>query len=159
MRAIFVGFIFSFLLSLTSAAEIDTQWLIVPGGQVGPISPNASEADLIKMFGKNNVLSTTLDVDDEGMKQESGTIVYPKDPLKKISILWKDRTTKKHLKRVNIYGNKSVWNTEYGITLGSSLKDLESTNEAEFTLYGFGWDNDGWVSSWGSGKLNNNYVN
>ncbi len=156
-QAIIVAAICSVPVALTAGAAVNTQWLIIPGGNVGPISPTASEADLIKIFGKDNVLSTIVDVDDEGMEQENGTIIYPKDPSKKISILWKDQTSKKNLKRVEITGNETMWKTEYGITLGTSLKELERINGGEFTISGFGWDNEGWVISWESGKLYNNY--
>ncbi len=45
----------SIFTAFTIHAENDADWLIVPGVKAGPITANTSEADLIKIYGKQNV--------------------------------------------------------------------------------------------------------
>jgi len=148
----------SLFTSLTLGAEIDPLWLIIPGGEVGPISPNSSESDLIKRYGKENVTSQQIDVDNEGMESEVGTVIYPNDPLKKLSILWKDPKQNKFFKKIELFGDKSYWIILGGISLGTSLKDLERINGGEFILWGFGWDAGGFIKTWGTGKFEKKFA-
>ena len=50
-------------------------------------------------------------------------------------------------------GEKTLWHTEQGITLGTRLKELERLNGRPFTLTGFDWDYGGTVTNWNGGKL------
>lgn len=152
---------FIFIIVLTIALcplsalgnEADPLWLITPGLAVGPITRPASESDLIKLFGKENITSQKLAVDNEGMEYQEGTVIYTNDPLKKLSILWSDPKNKKNLKRVKLYGDKSYWKLAGGVSLGTSLKELERLNGGEFIFWGFGWDAGGFVKTWSNGKL------
>jgi hypothetical protein len=144
--------------SLALGNETDPLWTITPGLEVGPISQTADESDLIQLYGKDNVTSLKIAVDNEGMEYQVGTVIYPKDPLKKLSILWSDPKNKKKLKRVELYGDKSYWKLAGGVSLGSSLKDLVRLNGGEFILWGFGWDAGGFVKTWGNGTLEKKFA-
>jgi hypothetical protein len=46
-----------------------------------------------------------------------------------------------------------MWHTADGITLGTTLLELERINRRPFRLAGFGWDYSGTVLSWSHGAL------
>ncbi len=157
---IFGAFLLVLLLSVSGSygKNIDPAWLIVPGGKIGPISPNASESDLIEIFGKKNIKNEEIYLDNEGEETETGTVIYPNNPQKRIKILWKDENERRYLKRVELFGDKSYWTTTEGISLGTSLKELERINGHDFIFWGFGWDGGGFVNSWENGKLEEMYT-
>jgi hypothetical protein len=83
----------------------------------------------------------------------------PDNSLKRIEVLWAD-SEKRVPKSVYVggihnaaYGDKSLWRTTYGITLGTTLLELERINRKPFRLAGFDWDYSGTVLSWNSGVL------
>jgi hypothetical protein len=137
--------------------ENEGSWLIIPGVNVGPITPKSSEADLIKIYGKQNVVDESLCLDVECSESEIGTVVYPKDPLKIIKIHWKDVAAKKYPKSAHLSGSKSNWKLADGISLGTSLKELVKINGKAFTFYGFGWDLNGCIKSWEKGNIESKY--
>ncbi len=141
--------------SFTIAAENDA-WLIVPGVKAGPITANTSEADLIKIYGKENVKREEA-TDGEGMESEMGSVIYPNDSEKMIKVLWKDTKQMKFPKALELSGDKSVWKTAEGISLGTSVKELEKLNGGRFSFWGFGWDAGGGIKSWDNGKFEKKY--
>jgi hypothetical protein len=128
-----------------------TSYLIIPGVRVGPITKQTSEADLKRIYGKENVKDTEVGL-GEG-ETAPGTVIFPDDPKRKIEIIWKDQKGKKSPASIHFYAEKSVWKTKEGIGLGTSLKELERINGRGFTLAGFEWDYSGTVFSWKKGKL------
>jgi hypothetical protein len=46
----------------------------------------------------------------------------------------------------------------HGITIGTTLRELEKINGAPFQLAGFEWDYSGTVTSWGAGKLKDEFA-
>lgn len=135
------------------AAENGNSWLIVPGVRVGAITPQITESDLIKVYGKTNVKKENIGL-GEG-ETEPGTVIFPKEPAKAVGILWKDQKEGRFTREVRMTGtdHKSVWRTSQGITLGTTLKELEEINGKPFRLAGFAWDYSGTVLSWEQGKL------
>ncbi len=127
------------------------KWIILPGERVGRITKQASEADLIKIFGRGNVRQHDVYI-GEGTTV-SGTIVFPDQPNKKIEILWKDKQERKFPASVFIAGAKSLWKTDKGITLGTSLLEIEQLNGKPFHLAGFGWDYSGTILDCNQGEL------
>ena len=134
----------------------DDSWLIVPGKKVGPITPKTSEADLIQVYGKANVQSKDIEV-GEGFT-EPGTVIYPDDPSKTIQIIWKDQNRRQFPDSIRISSEKkSLWRTTQGISIGTTLKELEKINGKPFSLAGYGWDYGGTVLSWEKGRLENEF--
>jgi hypothetical protein len=129
-----------------------TSWLILPGGSKGgAITVQTTEADLVRIYGRPNVTATDVEL-GEG-ETEPGTELFSQDATRKIDILWKDAEAKRGPKSVRISGDKSLWRTVYGISLGTPLNRLEQLNRKPFRLAGFGWDYSGTVESWNSGAL------
>jgi hypothetical protein len=135
------------------AAESTWQasYLIVPEIRVGAITPRTSEFELQKIYGLKNVRSSEVDI-GEG-EYEPGTVLYPDNPTKTIEVLWKDAHEKRRPKEIRLTGEKSVWRTRQGISLGTRLKELERINGRPFELTGFSYDLAGTVVSWEGGKL------
>jgi len=131
----------------------DVAWLIVPGKGFGAITAESSEAQLVKHFGRDNVRSEDIDM-GEG-ETEPGTVVFPDDPVRRVEVLWKDAKEKRFPWRIQIYGQKSLWHTREGVSLGTTLRELERINGKPFKLAGFAWDYSGTVYSWEGGALEN----
>ena len=129
----------------------DASWTIDLDGKIGKINSKISEADLIRIYGPKSVIQGTLDV-GEGETMPA-TIIFASLPQRRLEIAWKDEPGRKLPARIQIEGNKSLWHTTQGITLGTSLKTLEKLNDKPFLLAGFGWDYSGTVTSWNQGHL------
>jgi hypothetical protein len=82
-----------------------------------------------------------------------GTVLYPGDSLRRIEIIWRDTVAQQGPARIVLRGGQSRWQVGRGISLGTSLQDLERLNGRPFTLAGFGWDYAGVVTSWNGGSL------
>lgn len=137
--------------AMASAGPADDAWLIVPGVRVGAIMRTASELDLIRAYGHGNVRTQDINV-GEGVT-ERGTVVFPDEPIKRAAVLWKDLSNNQMPERIQITGSKTLWKMAQGITLGTSLRELERLNGRPFVLTGFGWDYGGTIISWERGAL------
>ncbi|MHC4756510.1 MAG: SecDF P1 head subdomain-containing protein, partial [Planctomycetota bacterium] len=124
---------------------------IVSGVRVGEITRETTEADLRRIYGTENVENANIPI-GEG-DYEPGTVLFPKDPTKKVEILWEDIEKRSQPKTVLIKGVKSEWQIFNGITLGTKLNELQRINGKPFVLTGFGWDYEGTVISWEKGNL------
>jgi hypothetical protein len=126
-------------------------WNIEPGARLGSVPWRGSEQDLIRAFGAANVRDTLIAM-GEG-ETAPGAIVYPDDPQRRIEIIWGDPRARRNLSRVILRGDRSKWTLPPGISLGTSLRELEDKNGRAFRLTGFGWDYAGAVISWQGGAL------
>ena len=127
-------------------------WTIAPDGRSGAILQSTTELDLKQAYGEANVKD--YDVDTGEGTFEKGTALFPDDPTKRIEILWLDSEAKRRPSYLYLRGvAPSVWKTKEGITLGTTLQELERLNLGPFRLLGFGHDGSGAVVSWGKGRL------
>ncbi len=139
-----------FLIGVTNSFA-QLSYTIIPNVKFGAITARTSEADLKKIYGKNNVKDTEVGL-GEG-ETLPGTVVFPNDEKRKIEIVWKDKQRKKSPDFIQFYGEKSLWKINNGVGLGTRLKELERLNGKPFELAGFEWDYSGTVLSWKGGKL------
>jgi hypothetical protein len=116
-----------------------------------PLSSASSEADLRQRYGDSVVQSSRIEL-GEG-ETSPGTILFPEDSLRRVEILWQDTVQHRRPARAILRGDRSRWQVGHGITLGTSLQDLERLNGKPFTLAGFGWDYSGAVTAWDGGTL------
>ena len=145
------------LLPLRTGQEPQSDWLLVPGERVGPVRANTSEADLQRLFGRADVVPTTFPI-GEG-EQRPGTIVFPNDSSLRLEILWRDTLARKEPEEVRLRGLRSRWRFANGVTLGSSLRDLERLNGRPFQLSGWEHDGAGIVYGWAGGALESQLPN
>jgi hypothetical protein len=137
-------------LLLAIAPTWAADWVIVPGKRVGPIDAGASEAKLVELFGRGNVASEPFEV-EPGVALPA-TVLFAGDPTRRAIVLWRDET-RIGPESVLIRGERSVWRTDKGITLGTPLATLRRINGKPLTLIGFGSDVGGTVLDNGGGAL------
>jgi hypothetical protein len=138
-------------LSATGGSAVMRRFVINPGSGAGDLTARTSEAQIIKRFGRRNVLRTTVPI-GQG-EEEPGTVVFPRDPLQTIVILWKSQSLRVSPKHARVRGDESAWMLGPGVRLGLSLQELEALNGGPFTLTGFGDAYEGTVLSWDRGAL------
>ncbi|HPA62842.1 MAG TPA: hypothetical protein PLC67_02690 [Spirochaetota bacterium] len=145
-----------FMCSLTvcNSKSKESNWIIVPGQNVGEINQNCSINDLIDIFGKNNVFECNIGL-SEG-ESIVGVKVF-KDSCNELDILWKDNKFQK-IDRIIIREKGTLWKTADGITIGTSISDIIKLNEKDITISGFEWDYAGTLVSWNNGKFENKYA-
>src|SRR5688572_10412137 len=140
------------IVALWASVHVYSQnWQIVPGSNVGPITKDTSEKELIKMFGGTNVKLSPIDV-GEGETQ-LGTVLFPGNPQKRAYILWRDPGTRLQPESISVKDKNTIWKSDKGITIGTSLRALEALNGGAFALTGFAWDYEGTVVHSNGGKL------
>lgn len=127
-------------------------WEIGPT-TTGPLSSRSSAAILRRHYGAPNVEPTRIEL-GEG-ETAPGTVLYPGDSLRRLEIIWRDTVAQQGPVRIILRGHESRWQVGRGISLGTSLQDLERLNGRPFTLAGFGWDYAGVIISWNGGSLEN----
>lgn len=138
------------LLSITyvSASHAETRWIIDPASNVGGITPESSKAHIAELFGAENVERYEIPV-GEGETVE-GTRVYGGTD-NEFLIEWNEESNTPE--RITIENPKTQWKTKEGITIGTTLDELEKINSAPFLLTGFAWGYEGRSVSWENGTL------
>jgi hypothetical protein len=119
-------------------------------------SKTTDQAALVKRFGRENVVNAKLD----GAEGETiqGTVVFPKDPKRRLEIYWADTAKKRGLGSIAIK-DKSEWLVKVPggarptVGLLTSIDELEEVNGRPFQISGFGWDMGGNTTGWKGGKL------
>lgn len=139
------------MLGLGQAAP--DPWLILASGEKGAINVHTTRQDLVRMYGAENVVDQDVDIGEGEM--QSGTFLFPKDPERRVEVLWKDPDTKTAPESADIIGGKSRWHAAHGITLGTSASELERLNGRpfRFTLTNDGTDMAEELISWRGGSL------
>jgi len=137
-------------VAATQAQPPPSDWLIVPGERVGPITATTSEAMLDTFFGADNVEPIDVYL-GEGFT-EPGVAVYPRDATQRVEVVWQDDAHTAP-KEVRLTGDSSKWKTPEGISLGSPLREIERLNGFPFRLAGFAFDYGGTITECGRGRL------
>jgi hypothetical protein len=134
------------LAALASATPDTPDFLIVPGARVGTITSKCTLADVARSYGEVNVR----------LKRDAGVVaavIFPDDSLRRIEIVFSDTINLRYPKAVIMRGSQSVWHTIAGVTLGTSVDELQRLNTKPFEFNGFGWDYGGQVVNWHGGAM------
>ena len=142
---LFLGAIFAF------GQTSPDPWLVLASSDKGAINGKTTREELVRAYGKANVIDRDVDI-GEG-ETEHGTVIFPNDPKRSIEILWQDPDKKTRPTSAQVQGEVSLWKAPHGISLGTSLKQLEQFNGRPFQMAGFAWDYSGTVTSWENGSL------
>lgn len=133
----------------SSFAQAETQPLTCGG-----IPANSTAASLAKTYGAANVVTQSV-AGAEGAEVKT-TVIFPKDKSKRLIVFWKDESARKGIDSLIVRrddkANPTNWEIA-GLTLASTLADIEKANGKSFQLSGFGWDYGGFVNEWNGGKL------
>jgi hypothetical protein len=136
------------------AAPAKTAAPVPPGAPktvtcVGAFSKDSSNLRLAMTFDSKNV--TFADVDVNGTKVQA-SIVFPKDPKRRLEVWWANPANRSDTYLILING-QSAWVGPDGLKLGLTLADLEKLNHKPFKLKGFDKDNIARISDWDGGAL------
>lgn len=132
------------------ADTADSNWKIAPN-RFGLVSPETSEADVRRNLGDSLVARIRVEL-GEG-ETSPGTVLFQGDSTRRAEIIWRDTLRHRNPHRVVLRGISTRWQTGRGISLGTTLQDLERLNGGPFTLAGFGWDYAGVITEWNGGAL------
>lgn len=139
------------------AGKALANWTCVPKTQVGPITPNFTEADLISTFGEKNVIRNENMGENESGETYTTSIVYP-NTRNKLIVKWMKGQDFKKIESIRIEGDSCDWRTAEGITIGTTLDELVRINGKDFKFSGFEWDYSGITNQWEGGKINKEMV-
>jgi hypothetical protein len=134
------------LAALASATPDNSDWVIIPGSRVGAITSKCTLADIARSYGETNVR----------LKRDAGVVeavIFPDDSLRRIEIAFGDTVNLRYPKSVTLRGSQSVWHTMSGVTLCTTIDDLQRLNTKPFEFNGFGLDYGGQVINWHGGAL------
>jgi len=127
------------------------EWYLNPRDSNATVAAQSSEAELRERFGQGEIRPERVEL-GEG-ETSPGTALFPNDSLRRMEIIWQDTIARKRPARIIIRGSQSRWQVGPGISLNTSLQELEHLNGKPFTLAGFGWDYAGVITSWNGGAL------
>jgi hypothetical protein len=139
------------LLCIFVKSRGKNDWLCIPGERVGPITSKTSEKQLIELFGEENVRREQIVV-GEGVGYETATFVF-KDSKDEIVVRWLDDQPFEKPESISIYKEGTQWRTPEGITIGTSLSELNEMNGKEFSITHLGWEFGGYVGSLNNGAF------
>ena len=83
-----------------SSGVQENDWVIVPGKRVGPITPAATRADLVRLFGGSQVSDSEILKTDFGT--ETGTIVFAERPELSLATFWKTEVPDSRIRRIRV---------------------------------------------------------
>ena len=115
----------------------------------GPFSKDSSNLKLAMVFDSRNVSFEDVDV---GGTKVGASVLFSKDPKRRLEIWWQNPAARSGLYLVLING-QSAWSGPGGLKLGLTLAELEKLNHKPFKLKGFDKDGTATVSDWDGGTL------
>lgn len=124
-------------------AQPKSDFILTPCAGNNILNSNTSEADIVKIVGKKNVEKVERWY-AEGTERVIGSVFF-KDTPQSFFIKWKDTLNFKNPDWIEIHGDKSLWEIDNGIKIGTELKELVKLNGKHFTFSGFDWDYGGFT--------------
>jgi hypothetical protein len=120
----------------------------VPGRRIGLLEAGMPMAAVENLYGSTEIEESELPAGEGTMVP--GYVMFPGTRDEFFVELGPDHQPA----RVRIVEARSRWrDTEYGLTIGTSLRDLQTMNDGPFEFAGFGWDYGGIVTDWLGGRL------
>jgi hypothetical protein len=116
----------------------------------GVFAKDSSNIKLAMVYETKNVTLTQVDA-GSGAKV-AATILFAKDPKRRLEVWWANEASSSDTYLILING-QSTWTAPGGMRLGLSLAQLEKLNHKSFKLKGFDKDGVAAVSDWGGGEL------
>jgi hypothetical protein len=153
---ILAGFYFLGTILGASQAPPDP-WLILASGTKGAINVHTTREQLVRLYGASSVVDQDADVGEGEIERE--TVLFPKDPKRRIEIFWKNSDKRAEPASASIRGTASRWHAVHGISLGTTLTELQRANGRpfRFALVGDGTDMAHDEISWHGGSLEKDF--
>jgi hypothetical protein len=118
----------------------------------GIFGKDSSHLKLAMTFESKNI--TFTDVDADGGAKIQATVLFPKDPKRRLEVWWSNPAARSDTHLI-VIGGQSTWVAPGGMHLGLTLVQMEKLNQKPFNLKGFNKDGIATVSGWGGGALTN----
>jgi hypothetical protein len=116
----------------------------------GAFAKESGHLRLAQVFGSQNI--DFIQVDGADGSTLMASVLYPKDPKRRLEVMWDDDTTRAGTRLIVITGQSS-WVGPKGLRLGMPLAALEKLNGKPFKVTGFDKTGEALVSDWGGGVL------
>jgi hypothetical protein len=116
----------------------------------GVFAKDSSHSKLASAFQSRNVSNTQVDTNSGG--KTAASVLYAKDPKRRLEVWWSKADTKSDTHLIVING-KSDWIAPGELHLGLTLAELEKLNGKPFKLSGFDGDHVATLSDWDGGTL------
>jgi hypothetical protein len=116
----------------------------------GSFAKDSGHLKLAQAFGPQNMDYT--DVEGEEGATLKASVIFPKDPKRRLEVMWDDETRRTGTRLIVISG-QSTWTAPKGLHLGLPIAALEKVNGKPFKLMGFNKDGEAPVSDWNGGSL------
>jgi hypothetical protein len=117
---------------------------------LSPIAPDDTERSLKQRFGKDAVVQDLPGAEGEKYR---GLVLFPKAKDRRIEVAFTDdKAMRASGLTLRDAGKTSLWSVN-GVTIGSSLADVQKANGKPFLVSGFEWDYGGFVTDWKGGAL------
>jgi hypothetical protein len=114
----------------------------------GAFGKDSNHIKLATVFTSQNITFTEVDA---GTAKIMATVLFPKDPKRRLEVWWQNEAARSGLHLIVING-QSTWTAPKGLRLGLGLAAIEKLNGKPFKLQGF--DKDGGNSTdWQGGAL------
>lgn len=123
---------------------------IDPGKRIGLITATSTEGKLRIDYGPENIHSQQLPI---GEGEESLGAILFQDTRNELELFWAPTTYPPRPSFARISKDSTQWKTLDGVSIGTSIEELEKINGKPFWFYGFEWDYAGLVVSWDGGQL------
>ena len=115
----------------------------------GAFARDSSHIRLAQVFGPDNV--TFTDVDGPENSKIPASVLFPRDPARRLEMLW-NNTSSRSGTQVIVINGKSAWAAPRGVKLGAQLAAVEKLNGKPFKLTAFGADGSN-AADWQEGQL------
>src|ERR1700744_3035852 len=117
-----------------------------------PVSPNDSAKSLLMRYGEEAVAQDNLYTGVEDITSK-GVVLLPRAPEWRIEVSFTDETMNR-VAGLTLHdtAKTSHWNVA-GLTIGSSLAEVQKINGKPFLVNGFDSDAGGFVRNWNGGAL------
>jgi hypothetical protein len=116
----------------------------------GVFGRDSSQIQLAKTFQSRNV--TFTQVDGGAGAKTMASVVFAKDPKRRLEVWWSRPTNRSDTHLIVINGT-SEWTAPGELRLGLTLAELEQLNGKPFKLSGFDKNNVATLSNWNGGTL------
>jgi hypothetical protein len=116
----------------------------------GAFAKDSNHLKLATVFNSLNV--TFTEVDGPEASKLMASVLFPKDPKRRLEVWWLNEATRSGTYLIVING-QSTWSAPKGLKLGLQLAALEKLNGKPFKLKGFDKENSSTITDWDGGAL------
>jgi len=138
------GSLLLFFCSISGCGTWNASSLIVPGQGMGPFRLGMTKADIQKLVKPEAYA--------EG--EQNGLAIISTNDLDSTRRVEMELDDQGKVRSMSIHGDRSVWHSGHGISLGTTLSKLAELNGRPIRLHAFDVsEKRGWVLDWGNGLL------